>query len=158
MSRFRAVPEGIEVNLMGPEIAVLYQLVNLLGAAGVNESDPARDRLQPRLYRDDEKASREFDRLADKERVELRSADREIFNNGLDSAVGGSMVLSEEESAAWARVLGEARIVLAARKGLFETGIPDEPAGDPEVAFVMFLGLLQGELVDQMMEKLEDAK
>lgn len=158
MSRFRAVPSGIEVNLMGPEIAVLYQLGSLLGAAGVDKNDPARDRLQPKLYQDDERASREFDRLAEKERVELRSADRELFNEGLDDAVGGTMILSEEDAGAWARVLGEARIVLAARKGLFETGLPHESVGDPEIALVMFLGRLQEELVEEMMRKLEDAK
>ena len=158
MSRFHAVPDGIEVHLSGPEIAVLYQLGSLLGAAGVDQKDPARERLRPRLYRDDESASREFDRLADKERVELRSADRELFNESLDDTVGGPWVLSEEAAASWARVLGEARIVLAARKGLFENGVPEEAAGDPEIALVMFLGLLQGELVDQMMEKLEEMK
>lgn len=158
MSRFRAVPSGIEVNLMGPEIAVLYQLGSLLGAAGVDKNDPARERLQPRLYRDDEGASREFDRLVEKERVELRSADRELFNEGLDDAVGGTMVLSDDDAAAWARVLGEARIVLAARRGLFETGLPEEPLGDPEVALVTFLGVLQQELVEEMMTKLEDGK
>ena len=49
MSRFRAVSEGIEVTLIGPEIAVLYQLARVLGSAGVDKDDPARARLTPRI-------------------------------------------------------------------------------------------------------------
>jgi hypothetical protein len=158
MSRFSAVPAGIEVSLIGPEIAVLYQLGSLLGAAGVDKNDPARARLIPQVYPDDESASRDFDRFGEKERVEARSVDRELFNEGLDNAVGGPLLLSDEEAAAWARVLGEARIVLAARKGLFESGMPAEPSRDPEVALVSFLGVLQEELVLAMLAKLEGAK
>jgi len=157
LSRFRAVSGGIEASLIGPEIAVLYQLGSLLGAAGVDKSDPAKARLMPVVYPDDERASRDFDRFAEKERVELRSADREAFNRGLDDVAGGPVVLSNSEAAAWARVLGEARIVLAARKGYFESGLPDEPGGDPEVALVSFLGVLQEELVGELIARMEEA-
>jgi len=157
MSRFNAVAEGVEVTLIGPEIAVLYQLGSLLGAAGVDQNDPARTRLTPQVYADDEGSSRDFNRFADKERVEARSHDREVFNEGLDNAVGGTVTLTDEEAAAWARVLGEARIVISARKGLFETGMPDDTGNDPELALVMFLGLAQEELVGQMLRRLEDA-
>jgi hypothetical protein len=155
MSRFEAVADGIEVTLIGPEIAVLYQLGSLLGAAGVDRNDPARERLTPRIYTDDEASSRDFDRLAEKERVEMRSADRETFNEGLDNAVGGTMTITDEEAAAWVRVLGEARIVISARKGLFDTGIPEESGNDPEVALVMFLGLIQEDLVGQMLKRMK---
>ncbi len=158
MSRFEAVADGIEVSLIGPEIAVLYQLGSLLGAAGVDKNDPARGRLNPRIYADDEASSRDFERLAEKERVEVRSKDREIFNEGLDNAVGGTMVLTDEEAAAWARVLGEARIVISARKGLFDKGVPEDSGNDPEVALVMFLGLIQEDLVGQMLKRLKDTK
>ena len=162
MSRFRAVSEGIEVTLIGPEIAVLYQLARVLGSAGVDKDDPARARLTPEIYPDDQRSSRDFERFAEKERVEIRSADRETFSDGLDNAVGGPMTITDEEAAAWARVLGEARIVLAARKGFFESGMPDPKTGDsgsdPELALVMFLGLLQEELVGEMLTRLESTK
>lgn len=158
MSRFSPLRHGIEVSLIGPEIAVLYQLGSLLGAAGVDKNDPARDRLIPRIYPDDERASRDFDRFGEKERVEVRSVDRERFNQGLDNAVGGPLVLSDDDAAAWARVLGEARIVLAARKGLFETGMPEPRGRDPEVALVTFLGILQEELVGAMLARLEETE
>jgi hypothetical protein len=114
--------------------------------------------LTPKIYPNDEHASRDFDRLAEKERVEVRSADREVFNQGLDSVVGGPVVLTDSEAAAWARVLGEARVVLAARKGLFESGLPDQPGKDPEVALVSFLGVLLDQLVGAMMARIEERK
>ena len=158
MSWFRATNQGIEVSLQGPEIALLSRLGTLLGGAGVEKDDPARERLTPRIYADDDDASREFDRLASKERIEARSADRETFNSGLDAAAAGAMILNGEDAAAWARVIGEARIVLAARKGLFEAGLPTEAVDDPEVAFVMFLGALQEVLVGEMLKGMEDEK
>ncbi len=157
MSRFTAVPGGVEVTLIGPEIAILSRLASLLGGAGVEKDDPAGTRLAPALYPDDDKASREFDRLAGKERVEVRSADRESFSVGLDAAAAGPLLLEPDDAAAWARVIGEARIVLAARKGLFEDGLPTGPVDDPEVAFVMFLGVVQEELVEAMLMNMEDA-
>jgi hypothetical protein len=158
MSRFRAVDEGVQVDLAGPESALLSRLTSLLGGAGVDKDDPAREWLLPRLYPNDENASREFVRLAGKERVELRSADRERYKLSLDLAANGRVVLSDNDAAAWARVIAEARIVLAARKGLFETGLPEGPVDDPEVTFVVFLSVIQEELVEQMLTNMEDAK
>ncbi len=158
MSRFRAVANGIETSLLDTEVALLGRLGSLLGGAGVDKADPSRDRLIPKIYPDDEAASREFDRLAGKERVEARSADRERFNDGLDAAASGTITLSVDDAAAWARVIGEARIVLAARKGLFEQGLPEERVDDPDVAFVMLLGVFQEELVEQMLIGMEDTK
>lgn len=158
MSRFRATAEGVEVTLMGPEIAILARLGGLLGSAGLEEVDPATRRLRPNIYPNDGQASRDFNRLAGKERVEVRSADRETFSRGLDDASAGSIVLGRDDAAAWARVIGEARIVLAARKGLFDAGLPEGKVDDPEVAFVMFLGVVQEELVSQMLLTMEEPK
>ncbi len=156
MSRFRGVAEGVQVMLNGPELALLTRLTSLLGAAGVERDDPARERLQPRIYPDDDTASREFDRLVGKERVEVRSNDRELFASRLDESVGGDLILTPDEAGAWARVIGEARIVLGARKGLFESGMPEDPSGDPEVAFIIFLGYVQEDLVAAMLSRMED--
>jgi hypothetical protein len=158
MSRFRATATGVEVSLMSPEISLLERLGSLLVGAGVDNNDPARERLVPQIYPDDEKASREFERLAGKEHVEVRSADREAFNQGLKAAGREEIVLTPDEAAAWVRVIGEARIVLAARRHLFERGLPKRPVDDPEVAFVMFLGVVQEELVGEMLKKMEDTK
>lgn len=158
MSRFRATDQGVEVTLMQPEVAILARLGGLLGSAGVERGDPATERLTPELYPGDKTASRDFHRLIGKERVEARSSDREVFARGLAAAADGPVNLTTEEAGAWARVIGEARIVLAARKGLFDTGLPDEKVDDPEVAFVMFLGVVQEDLVNQMLLTMEERK
>ncbi len=158
MNRFTATATGINVYLADTEIAILGRLVNLLGGAGVGNDDPAARRLRPVIYADDATASREFDRLAAKERVEARSADRERFADGLRTAAKGILSLNAEDASTWARVLGESRIVLAARKGLFESGLPDKRPEDPEVALVMYIGILQEELVAEMLATMEDNK
>lgn len=156
MSRFRAVPGGVEVRLLGPEIAILSGLGSMLSAAGVEPNDPARKRLLPEVYPDDKDASRDFRRLAEKERVEARSVDREVFARGLEEAAIGSFVLSADHAASWLRVIGEARVVIAARKGLFDAGLPEGRVEDAEVALVMFLGVVQEELVSEMLVNMED--
>lgn len=158
MSRFAGSGRGVALQLGPSEIAILSRLATMVSGAGVAKDDPARQRLNPTLYPDDEVASREFERLAAKERVEVRSADREVFDATLSRAVEERVVLSHAEAAAWVRVIGEARIVLAARKGLFEAGLPEEMPTDPEVALVLLLGYLQEELVGEMLRSMEDVE
>lgn len=156
MSRFRGSEEGIALELNPSEVAILSRLPTLVEGAGIDKDDPARHRLNPAIYPEDEASSREFERLVAKERVEVRSADRELFDETLRRAAGGRLLLNGEESAAWARVLGEARIVLAARKGLFDSGLPTGLPTDPELALVLLLGHLQEELVSEMLRTMED--
>ncbi|MEA2002283.1 MAG: DUF2017 family protein [Actinomycetota bacterium] len=156
MSRFSRTTGGIEIELEDTEVAILSRLSSLLGAVGVDKNDPARSRLNPKIYADDGRASREFERLVGKERDEARSADRERFTDTLQAVAAGTIVLTDRDAAVWLRVLGEARIVLSARKGLFDTGLPTEPPTDPEIALVMLLGYLQEELVGEMLAAMED--
>ncbi len=158
MSRFVATAQGIQVQLLDTEVAILARLGSLLQGAGAGKDDPAAQRLKPMIYTDDAVASREFDRLAAKERVEIRSADRERFDEGLSAAATGIVTLTSEDAATWARVLGESRIVLAARKGFFDSGMPTERQNDPEVSLVLYLGILQEELVAEMLATMEDKK
>ncbi len=158
MIQFRAIGAEVEVVVDGSEVAILSSLTNLLGSAGVEKGDPARARLNPVVYRDDEAASREFERFAAKERSDVRSDDRERFAEMLQAVTNGTLLLKPDEAAIWARVLGEARIVLAARKGLFENGLPTEAPSDPELALVMLLGYLQEELVGEMLKTMEDTQ
>ncbi len=156
MSRFRNGPAGIELSLDGSEIAVLSRLDGLLSGAGAEKGDPAARRLAPHLYADDAAASRDFARLVAKERVEARRSDRERFADLLELASSGPVLLNDEDAARFARVLGEARIVIASRKGLFESGLPEEMPDDPEVALVLLLGYLQEELVGVMLARMEE--
>lgn len=146
------------MTLSSGEVAILSRMATLVEGVGVEKDDSARQRLNPDVYPGDEAASREFERLAARERVEARAADRELFDKTLLKASGGELLLSHAEAAAWARVLGEARVVLAARKGLFEAGLPTVMPSDPEVALVLLLGYLQEELVGEMLRTMGDAR
>lgn len=157
MTRFSAGEEGIEVLLPAGEVAVLARLTSLLGAAGIKDDDPARSRLEPSIYEDDPAASREFNRLVGTELGEARAEDRERFATTLADAADGT-VLSAADAGAWVRVLGAARVVLAARSGLFATGLPEGLPTDPETALVMLLGYLQEELVEEMLTSMEDRR
>ena len=99
MSRFRAAPDGIEVELDPTEATVLSGLTTLLGSAGVEDGDPARKWLNPVLYPDDAAASRDFERLTAKESAELRSTDRQTFAESVGAAGGGTIVLTGDDGA-----------------------------------------------------------
>jgi hypothetical protein len=156
MSRFRAVGREVEVMLSSAEAAVLARLPDLLADAGVRRSDPAWQRLNPTIYADDDGASREFERFAARERTDARAADQERFAQSLKLAAAGPTVLSREDAAAWSRVIGEARVVVAARRGLFDSGLPDQIPKDPEIALVLLLGYVQEELVTELLQTMED--
>lgn len=157
MIRFKASGAEIEVLLSGTEVAILSRLDDLVGSAGDKRDDPARERLFPAIYADDEAATREFQRLSQLERVRLSMADRERFAETLGQATSDTLVLSREDAAIWARVLGQARIILAARHGLFESGLPDDSPQNPDVALVMLLGYLLQDLAGEMLKTMEDA-
>lgn len=170
MSRFTAAGEKVLVALEPEEVAVLSRLPTLLGSVGASWDDPAQGRLNPEAYPGDIAASREFSRLTEKEVTEARSADRERFADTLHR-LRERPVLHPVEAAAWVRVLGEARLVLAARHGLLGAGpTPSEPPesvdlielteppppADPELALVDYLGSLQDDLVGEMLTGLGD--
>lgn len=157
MIRFSAVGRDVEVVLDGSEVAILASLTNLLASAGTERGDPASARLNPSVYRDDAAASREFERFASRERDEVRNEDRVRFGEMVQAATKGPLLLQPDDAAVWARVLGEARIVIAARKGLFEEGLPTEAPTDPQVALVVLLGYLQEELAGEMLKTMEDS-
>ncbi len=165
MSQFTAAGQKVLVALEPEEIAILSRLPSLLGSVGASWDDPAQTRLNPEAYPGDILASREFSRLTEKEITEARSGDREQFTETLHR-LHERPVLHSTEAAAWVRVLGEARLVLAARHGLLRadptapesddsgelaelTVVPDP--SDPELALVDYLGSLQDVLVGELL-------
>lgn len=156
MSHFSAVGDGIEAGLDPAEIAIMLRLTTLLGSAGVDKDDPAREWLNHNLYAGDDAASREFARLTAKESAEVRSTDRQVFADSVRSASGGTITLSTVDAASWARVLNESRIVLAARSGLLQTaGSMGAPTGT-EGALIALLGEFQEELIAEMSKMMGD--
>jgi hypothetical protein len=166
VSRFTVAGQKVLVALEPEEVAILSRLPTLLGSVGASWNDPAHDRLNPEAYPGDTVASREFSRLTEKELVEARSADRERFADTL-RRLRERPVLRPGDAAAWVRVLGEARLVLAARHGMPAGGpsAPDEPPpaaaveelstpppdANPELMLVDYLGALQDDLVGELL-------
>jgi len=163
VSRFTVAGQKVLVALEPEEVAILSRLPTLLGSVGASWNDPAHDRLNPEAYPGDTVASREFSRLTEKELVEARSADRERFADTL-RRLRERPVLRPGDAAAWVRVLGEARLVLAARHGTPAGGpaaadeqpVVDDltttpPDANPELMLVDYLGALQDDLVGELL-------
>jgi hypothetical protein len=146
---FTAADAGIDVSLGPDEQVLLSQLLTLLGSVGASPDDPAADRLDPDAYRDDVDASHEFRRLTASELTTARDMDREVFAATLPSSH-----LSVEEAEAWVRVIGDARLAIAARRGVVEgdTEWESEIDQNPDLAVVAYLGFLQARLVEALLE------
>jgi hypothetical protein len=138
---FRRVPEGIEIRLDPHEVAFLSQLPTLLETVGNIPQDPAAERLSVPVYLDDPEANEEWWGWMGSELEQSRSADRSAFSLLLDAAEEG-VVASDDEAAAFLRVLVEARLVLAARMGV-EVESDYARLDDPDAAALDYLGQLQ---------------
>lgn len=150
MSRFSpADGEGVDVALGRHEQVVLTQLLALLGSVGGDQDDPAAKRLDPDAYRDDADASHEFRRLTESELSIARDLDRATFERTVTSSH-----LSVDEAEAWVRVIGDARLVIAARCGVVEGDAEWESRieQNADLAVVAYLGFLQGSLVEVLRE------
>lgn len=150
---FKRRTDQIEVRLTAEEHALLERLPALLASVGAG-SDPATERLNPETYPNDGAAQQEYSRLMEAELRSARKTDEEAFASSLASS--GSMSLEEAE--AWMRVIGDARLTLAARKGLDDDDERWEERAphDPDLSLLLYLGYLQDSLVDVLSEGLPE--
>ena len=149
---FRNVADGLELTLADWEHDALQTIPDLL--ASVGGDDPAAGRLDQSPYPDDPEAATEFRRLMAEEMTQSRVADRSAFELTVEQAVRG-VTLSLGEAEAWLRVLGEARLILAARLGISDDGWEDEfSEHDPPVALLHYLGFLQASLEETLEARL----
>lgn len=131
------------------EAAVLSKLPDLLATAGDPDEDPAAARLTPNAYRDDPARAAEFSRLTGSDLDDLRLADRSRFVASLEP---GTVRLALDDAEAWLRVIGEARLLLAARAGIEEDGwLYDEYGDDPRMALLYYLSGVQDALIGALM-------
>jgi hypothetical protein len=146
MKPFTSKRGSIRVHLDAQERAILEQLPVYLGDVGDAAVDPAGARLNPAVYLDDPAAQAEYEQLMEDELVTVRDHDRGLFLETLD----GSDRLDLEEAAVWMRVIGDARLAIAARSGVVHGGDDweDRARREPDLALVAWLGFLQGALVD----------
>ncbi len=145
----------IFVRLPGEERAVLGQLPALVASVGSDPEDAAADRMAPDPYPGDESASWEFSRMTRSDLDGARHQDAEAFAGSLDAAGSGGIATGVAE--AWVRVLGDARLVLAAREGIALDGeLPEPSASNPRIALVHYLGVLQHEIVETLLGSMAD--
>jgi len=137
----------VTVVLSSEERMIVAQVPRLLD--GVSDSDdPGYEVLHRPIYPDDVALS---DELADLTRGELRverGRDRMI----VAGIATGDTSMSGEDARRFLRSVNEARIVLAARAGAFDSGGSWEQniSSDPALAAVAWLGFMQSELIQTL--------
>ena len=141
---FRRRDGTIEVALTAQERAVLHTLPETLDNLGTADADPAAARLHPPAYPDDPVADAYFREMIEGDLAKARAADRSRFAETVDA---GSM--SDDDAQMWLRVLGDARLTLAARMGIEQEGWEDDRslAESRDGAMLHYLGYLQDALI-----------
>jgi hypothetical protein len=144
----------VEVSLGPSERAALAAAASVVASVGTDEDDPARRRLSPPAYADDATADREFRRLMAEELGAVRRFDLSVFGSTLAS---GRRKLQTDEAESWLRVIGDARLVLAARRGMqVDDDRESRPVDVPGLEILAWLGWIQQELVESLTPGLRD--
>ncbi len=132
------------------ERLLLQQIPLLLGDVGKVVGDAGYDVLHRVVYRDDPDESRELEGLVASEREAMRSSDRHIVERLGD----GSTEMTRRDAHGFLRSVNEARLVIAARAGVFESGPgwEEEVAHDPSLAAVAWLGYVQADLIRALLD------
>lgn len=141
----------ILVQLTGHERALLRSLPRELDAIGDPDDDPAAARLNPAAYRDDAEASERFRDLVADDLSRARKADRTTLTRHADAET-----LTLEQAEAWMRVIGEARLAIAARIGIDDESWETDRAlaESRERLTLQYLSYLQDALVQVLAEDL----
>lgn len=145
--------DAVAITLGADEARLLADLPAILAALSTDPS--AADRLHPAAYRDDDEAQGEYRRLMAGELTRARADDRDVFAETLRS---GSYTVTPGEAETWLRVIGDARIGLAARRGVVEghDAWEHEVGIDADLTLVAWLGFLQASLVEALAGALPD--
>ncbi len=148
---FRHSGATIEISLTSQERSMLSMLPELLDNVGAVGVDAAADRLNPAAYPEDPASNANFHEMTDSDLASARSADRISFRESLDTAS-----LDEDEAQMWLRVLGDARLTLAARMGIEDEAWENDQslAESIEGAMLNYLGYLQNALIEVLTASL----
>lgn len=144
---FRRTGRGVAVRLSPAEVEILGMLPEML--LSVEPGEPAAARLDVAAHPNDPDAEAAYRDLTSGMLEEARSRDRSEFAVTL-----GNDLLTPSEADAWMRVIGEARLVLAARLGIDEDGWEQRVDEDEafEISLLRLLGALQEDLVAALLE------
>ncbi|MCL1597605.1 MAG: DUF2017 family protein [Actinomycetia bacterium] len=127
------------------ELMLLQQIPRLLDDTDTAVGDPGYEVLHRAVYRDDPGASRELDDLVASDRWVMRTSDRKIVERFGE----GVTTMTRQEARGFLRSLNEARLVVAARAGVFDSGPGWEEMvpTNQSLAAVAWLGYVQAELI-----------
>lgn len=128
---------------------LLRQIPLLLEDVAGSSGDPGFDVLHRPVYRDDAQESRELAGLMASDNEATRASDRSVVERFGE----GASTMTLDEARGFLRSVNEARLVIAARAGVFDSGPgwEEHVASDPTLAAVAWLGYLQGELIRVLM-------
>lgn len=146
---------SVHVKLSAAEARLLSSLPALLDGVGVDPRDPAGPRLNQSAYPDDAIASAEFEVAHSAELAALRDQDRRAFATSLPHTVAG-VDLDEDQAASWMRVVGDARLVLAARLEIDDDTWETATPSDPQMIMVHYLTHIQSGLIEALSALLDD--
>lgn len=139
---FRRRGDKIAVLLGKRERDVLSDLPTFV-AQGRQDGGPAAKRLDYVAHPEDLERQTEFADMTDDLLDQERKRDANRFTASLRADE-----LDDDEAMAWVRLIGEARLILAARLGITDSGWEaDEEVDTPEVAMLHYLGWLQDGLI-----------
>lgn len=135
----------VTLHLDPGDLGVLQSVPTLLEIGG-----DAGGRLDYVAYSDDPEAEARYRSLVSGQLAELRAAD----DDGFARVLQGTPVPAEDLES-FMRVVGEARLVLAARLGIEDDGWEvDIDESNPEMALLAWLGYLQDAAVAVLSELL----
>ena len=149
MPGFRRRGPEIDFALPEAEAELLALALPLLEAAPLPAPAGAEPARYPhfRAHPGDAAAEERFRDLTAASLAADRQADRRRFAASLERGT-----LSEEDAAAWLRVLAEARLALANRLGVAEAGW-DEAPSSPGLSLLHLFGCVQGELSTTLLHR-----
>jgi len=140
---FSLTDEVVTVVLSTEERAILAQIPMLLDEVS-DPADPGYEVLHRPMYLDPASAEELANLIEDDLSIE-RGRDRMVVT----AIASGVTSISAADARRFLRSVNEARIVLAARAGAFDSGAQWEKdiSSDPGLAAVAWLGYLQSELI-----------
>lgn len=145
---FKLVSSGIQVKIPRPLATFLQGLPELLESVGEQPGDPAQSRLQPVAYVDDADAQSDYEEFAGPQLASMRELDRRTFRETLAEYRKGQ-IITIQEAEAWVKVIGDARLAIAARAGINDSSWETDTSG-PTAPIIATLGYVQGSLVQAL--------
>jgi hypothetical protein len=140
----------IEVGLGDAERDLLRALPEFLDGTALDDGGPAWATERHRVHRRDPGAERRYQELTGGMLDDARRTDRRLVGESLEREL-----LTITEADAWVRVIGDARLRLAARLGIEEAGWEEAEDREPvEQSMLRLLGFLQDVLVSELTANL----